>query len=58
MLIIHKRFSDQIRQWFNKCTVYDTVGSGGIKKGQNKQFVKTWPIKGVLYQNIEQPREK
>ena len=41
MLIIHKRFSDQIRQGFNKCTIYNTIGSGGIKKGQKKQFAKT-----------------
>ena len=40
MLIGDKRFSDQIRQRFNKCTVYITNGSGGIKKGQKKQFVK------------------
>ena len=50
MLINHKGFSDQIRQWFNKCTVYNTSASGEIKKGQ-KQFVKAWTIQGVLYQN-------
>ena len=58
MLINHERFSDQIKQWFNKCTVYNMNGSGGIKKRQKKQFVKAWPIQGMLYQNIDQPREK
>ena len=51
MLISHERFSDQIKQWFNKCTVYNMNGSGGIKKRQKKQFVKAWPIQGMLYQN-------
>ena len=40
MLINHKGFSDEMRQWFNKCTVYNTSASGEIKKGQKKQFVK------------------
>ena len=57
MLTSHKRFSDQIREWFNKCAVYNTNGSGGIKKGQKKQFVQAWPIQGVLCQSIDQPRE-
>ena len=40
MLVGHKRFIDQIRQQFNKCTVYNTNSVGGIKKGQKKQLVK------------------
>ena len=50
-LINHEGFSDQIRQWFNKCKVYNTSASGGVKKGQKKQFFKAWPIQGVLYLN-------
>ena len=53
----HKRFRDQIKQWFNKCKIYNTSGSGGIKKGQKIYFVEAWPIQGVLYQNIDQLRE-
>ena len=56
MLISYKRFTDQIRQWFNKCAVYHK-GSSGIKKSHMKQFAKACLIKGVLYQNIDQPRE-
>ena len=26
-------------------------GSGGIKKGQKKQFVKAWPIQGTSQEN-------
>ena len=55
MLINHKIFSDQFRQRLNKCTVYNANGSGGIKKGQ--KFVKALSIEGVLYQNINRPRE-
>ena len=44
MLIRNKRFNDQIGQRFEKYTVYNSHGSGGIKKGQEKQFVKAWPI--------------
>ena len=40
MLIGHKRFSDEIRQRFNKCTVYNANGSGGIRKGQKREFVQ------------------
>ena len=53
MLMSHKRFSDQIRQWLNKCTVFSENGLGGIKKGQKKQSVKASLIQGMLYQNID-----
>ena len=55
MLINHKGFSDQIRQWFNKCTVYNTSASGEIKKGQ-KQLLKPEQSKGC-YIKTDQPRE-
>ena len=46
MLTSHKRFSDQIRESFNKCTVYNTNGSGGIKKDRRNSLSKLDQSKG------------